>query len=84
MSTLASRNANDLSVEKSLTEAIRRYCRSVELCDGYLRGYYGLKIVGEKTQELLNFFRFTDFCRRRIDYSKCFTKMASVMRPLRL
>ena len=28
-----------------LTEAIRRFSRSIELCDDYLRGYYGLKIV---------------------------------------
>ena len=28
-----------------LTEAMRRFCRSIELCDDYLRGYYGLKIV---------------------------------------
>lgn len=25
-------------------EAMRRFCRSVELCDDYLRGYYGLKL----------------------------------------
>lgn len=30
---------------KMLTEAMRRFCRSVELCDCYLRGYYGLKLV---------------------------------------
>jgi hypothetical protein len=24
---------------------MRRFCRSVELCDDYLRGYYGLKLV---------------------------------------
>ncbi|KAJ8611893.1 hypothetical protein MRB53_037689 [Persea americana] len=35
------------SSEKSryLTEAVRRYCRSVELCSDYLRGFYGLKLV---------------------------------------
>ena len=29
----------------TLTEAIRRFCRSVELCDTYIRGYCGLKMV---------------------------------------
>lgn len=28
-----------------LSESMRRFCRSVELCDDYLRGYYGLKMV---------------------------------------
>jgi hypothetical protein len=28
-----------------LTDAVRRFSRSVELCDDYLRGYYGLKVV---------------------------------------
>ncbi len=26
---------------------MRRFCRSIELCDDYLRGYYGLKLVSE-------------------------------------
>lgn len=26
-------------------DSVRRYCRSIELCDDYLRGYYGLKLV---------------------------------------
>lgn len=30
---------------KVLSEAMRRFCRAVELCDDYLRGYYGLKVV---------------------------------------
>ncbi|KAI1131974.1 tetratricopeptide [Nemania abortiva] len=36
---------------KRLTEALKRFCRSIELCDNYLRGYYGLKLT---TQQLLN------------------------------
>lgn len=28
-----------------LAEALKRFSRSIELCDGYLRGYYGLKLV---------------------------------------
>ncbi|KAI0201307.1 tetratricopeptide [Astrocystis sublimbata] len=33
-----------------LAEALKRFCRSIELCDNYLRGYYGLKLT---TQQLL-------------------------------
>ena len=29
-----------------LADALRRFSRSIELCDDYLRGYYGLKVVG--------------------------------------
>ncbi|KAI0547326.1 tetratricopeptide [Xylaria curta] len=36
---------------KRVTEALKRFCRSIELCDNYLRGYYGLKLT---TQQLLN------------------------------
>lgn len=28
-----------------LADSVRRFCRSIELCDDYLRGYYGLKLV---------------------------------------
>lgn len=30
---------------KYLAEAVKRFCRSIELCDDYLRGYYGLKLT---------------------------------------
>jgi ER membrane protein complex subunit 2 len=30
-----------------LAESMRRYLRSIELCENYLRGYYGLKLVGQ-------------------------------------
>ncbi|KAI1261250.1 tetratricopeptide [Xylariaceae sp. FL1019] len=36
---------------KRLAEAVKRFCRSIELCDNYLRGYYGLKLA---TLRLLN------------------------------
>ncbi|KAL9593811.1 MAG: hypothetical protein Q9219_007372 [cf. Caloplaca sp. 3 TL-2023] len=32
----------------SLAESVRRFCRSIELCDRYVRGYYGLKLVCNK------------------------------------
>jgi ER membrane protein complex subunit 2 len=30
---------------RHLCEALKRFSRSIELCDDYLRGYYGLKSV---------------------------------------
>ncbi|KXJ93156.1 hypothetical protein Micbo1qcDRAFT_161100 [Microdochium bolleyi] len=30
---------------KQLNESLKRFSRSIELCDDYLRGYYGLKLV---------------------------------------
>lgn len=35
---------------KALSESVRRACRSVELCDDYLRGYYGIKLVRPRMQ----------------------------------
>ncbi|CAN8096071.1 unnamed protein product [Discula destructiva] len=40
--------ADDNSIRKYLAESLKRFCRSVELCDDYLRGYYGLKLVTSK------------------------------------
>ncbi|KAL8807499.1 MAG: hypothetical protein Q9182_000664 [Xanthomendoza sp. 2 TL-2023] len=37
-----------------LVESVRRFCRSIELCDGYIRGYYGLKLASEKLLGLLD------------------------------
>jgi hypothetical protein len=37
--------ATDTNPDKYLAESVRRFCRSIELCDDYLRGYYGLKLV---------------------------------------
>lgn len=41
-------NGDDASMEKFLLDAVRRYCRSIELCSGYLRGFYGLKVVSQE------------------------------------
>lgn len=38
-------SANDAGADKYLAESMRRFCRSIELCDDYLRGYYGLSLV---------------------------------------
>lgn len=37
--------SSDTSRHKYLTESVKRFSRSIELCDDYLRGYYGLKLV---------------------------------------
>lgn len=37
-----------------VSSSLRRYCRSIELCDDYLRGYYGLKLTSSKLIEILN------------------------------
>jgi hypothetical protein len=37
--------ASESGADKYLAESLRRFCRSIELCDDYLRGYYGLKLV---------------------------------------
>lgn len=37
--------SGETGLEKYLSESLRRFCRSIELCDNYLRGYYGLKLV---------------------------------------
>ncbi|KAH6892029.1 hypothetical protein B0T10DRAFT_482843 [Thelonectria olida] len=34
--------------QKQLAESLKRFCRSIELCDDYLRGYYGLKKVTDR------------------------------------
>lgn len=36
---------------KHYAEAVKRFCRSIELCDDYLRGYYGLKLATDKLLE---------------------------------
>ncbi|KAK2768793.1 hypothetical protein FQN54_000649 [Arachnomyces sp. PD_36] len=42
---------------KLLADSVRRFCRSIELCDDYLRGYYGLKLA---TNRLLTAITSTD------------------------
>lgn len=44
-SAAASGGSADASSASYLAESLRRFCRSIELCDDYLRGYYGLKMV---------------------------------------
>lgn len=41
-------NASNDSQQKYFAESVKRFCRSVELCEDYLRGYYGLKKVTDQ------------------------------------
>lgn len=43
----------DVFADRYLAESLRRFSRSVELCDDYLRGYYGLKLVCFRIRRLL-------------------------------
>jgi len=45
---LMAASANSDSQQKYLAESVKRFCRSVELCEDYLRGYYGLKKVTDQ------------------------------------
>ncbi|KAL1836074.1 hypothetical protein VTJ49DRAFT_5609 [Mycothermus thermophilus] len=47
MAATASGGAANGSYQKYMAEAIKRFSRSIELCDDYLRGYYGLKLVSK-------------------------------------
>ncbi|KAF2142112.1 uncharacterized protein K452DRAFT_249923 [Aplosporella prunicola CBS 121167] len=52
LSTLAG-NASEGNALRGLSESMRRFCRSIELCDNYLRGYYGLKLTTKKLLDTL-------------------------------
>ncbi|KAK1844888.1 tetratricopeptide repeat domain-containing protein [Colletotrichum chrysophilum] len=41
-------SASDGSSQQQLAESVKRFARSIELCDDYLRGYYGLKLATNK------------------------------------
>lgn len=44
-SSVAAGSESTQATQKLLADAIRRFSRSIELCDDYLRGYYGLAKV---------------------------------------
>lgn len=50
MEYIAGSSANDgtEASQRSLLHAMQRFSRSVELCDNYIRGYYGLKLTTDK------------------------------------
>lgn len=49
---IAATSGNENSEGKTLVEAIRRFCRSIELCDDYIRGFYGLKMVHQASYDI--------------------------------
>jgi len=49
----ASSSPDESVSTKRLSESMRRFCRSVELCDDYLRGYYGLKVTTKRLLDVL-------------------------------
>ncbi|KAJ9668752.1 Inositol phosphatase SIW14 [Coniosporium apollinis] len=54
LSSLATNSNNDGNLMRGLCESMRRFCRSIELCDNYLRGYYGLKLTTKHLLSLLS------------------------------
>jgi len=48
LAALREGGSNDKSaLAEGIGRSIKNYCRSIELCDNYLRGYYGLKLVSD-------------------------------------
>ncbi|KAF4981098.1 hypothetical protein FZEAL_3034 [Fusarium zealandicum] len=45
---MAANETGDGFPQKYLANSVKRFCRSIELCEDYLRGYYGLKKVTDK------------------------------------
>ncbi|KAF1815969.1 hypothetical protein P152DRAFT_411307 [Eremomyces bilateralis CBS 781.70] len=52
LSAESNSNARDAAL-KDLSNSLKRFCRSIELCDNYLRAFYGLKMVSSKLISLL-------------------------------
>lgn len=52
--TSGATNGTDVAALKELSRSLKSFCRSVELCEYYLRGYYGIKLVTTKVQSLLD------------------------------
>lgn len=50
MLVMSAKTSQQNDTAKQLNEALRRFSRSIELCDNYLRGLYGLKLT---TKQLL-------------------------------
>ncbi|KAM5342709.1 hypothetical protein ACJ41O_013675 [Fusarium nematophilum] len=48
VSLMAANETGDGFPQKHLANSLKRFCRSIELCEDYLRGYYGLKKVTDK------------------------------------
>ncbi|KAI9826469.1 MAG: hypothetical protein M1819_007362 [Sarea resinae] len=51
---IAPETSSDSNQGRALVESLRRFCRSIELCDDYLRGHYGLKLTSSRLLPLLS------------------------------
>lgn len=49
---MAAESGSDGNPQAYLAESLKRFCRSIELCDDYLRGYYGLKRVWKAQKQI--------------------------------
>lgn len=45
MAASTAAGGTDAATQRYAADALKRFCRSIELCDDYLRGYYGLKLA---------------------------------------
>lgn len=52
--------------QNALAQALQRFSRSIELCDDYLRGYYGLKLVVAKLLQTLGQSKAAPFGREKL------------------
>ncbi|KAL8896746.1 MAG: hypothetical protein Q9207_007556 [Kuettlingeria erythrocarpa] len=50
----------------ALSESVRRFCRSIELCDSYPRASYGLKLVREIKPGIISEWRYSDASEKLI------------------
>lgn len=52
--TKATSSGNQAATVSGLARAMRAFCRSIELCNDYLRGYYGLKLSTTQLIDILS------------------------------
>ncbi|KAF2766004.1 tetratricopeptide repeat domain-containing protein [Teratosphaeria nubilosa] len=50
---LAAIRGQEAEQTRQLSESVRRFCRSLELCEDYLRGFYGLKLSTDRLLQAL-------------------------------
>ncbi|KAL2215271.1 hypothetical protein M432DRAFT_145285 [Thermoascus aurantiacus ATCC 26904] len=48
ISAVSSPSESQETSQRLLASSVRQFCRSVELCDDYLRGFYGLKLASSR------------------------------------
>ncbi|EFX01543.1 tetratricopeptide repeat domain containing protein [Grosmannia clavigera kw1407] len=59
MAATTSVSGDAVSQQKYTAESLKRFSRSIELCDDYLRGYYGLKLVRSQNSPSLTTLQCT-------------------------